>query len=175
MILCFPNSERNKYFKPMLWIQKHWIWIRIQDFGPIWIQIQEAPEYGSGSTTLPKFLNCEFFLNHASSASILIYICMCGSGSVFGIRIRIQESPEYGFNTDPDPGISWIWIQYGSGSRNLLNMDPIRIRIQESPEYGSNTDQNPDPQHCFKHNQIVKFHYGSCEIAVWNHLHIWAI
>ena len=35
----------------------------------------------------------------------------------------------------------------GSGSRKLLNTDPIRIwiRIQEAPEYGSNTDL--DPQH----------------------------
>ena len=27
-------------FKPVLRIQIHWIWIRIQDFGPIWIRIQ---------------------------------------------------------------------------------------------------------------------------------------
>ena len=27
-------------FRAVLWIQIHWIWIRIQDFGPIWIQIQ---------------------------------------------------------------------------------------------------------------------------------------
>ena len=26
--------------KPVLWIQIHWIWIRIQDFGPIWIRIR---------------------------------------------------------------------------------------------------------------------------------------
>ena len=24
----------------VLWIQIHWIWIRIQDFGPIWIRFQ---------------------------------------------------------------------------------------------------------------------------------------
>ena len=36
-----------------------------------------------------------------SFASILTYICMCGSE--FRIRIRIQEAPEYGSNTDPDP------------------------------------------------------------------------
>ena len=28
------------YFYAVLWIQIHWIWIRIQDFGPIWIRIQ---------------------------------------------------------------------------------------------------------------------------------------
>ena len=27
-------------FAPVLWIQIHWIWIRIQDFSPIWIRIQ---------------------------------------------------------------------------------------------------------------------------------------
>ena len=46
-------------------------------------------------------------LNLISFFSILSYIFMCGSGSVFGIpvriRIRIQEAPEYGSNTDPDP------------------------------------------------------------------------
>ena len=44
-----------------------------------------------------------------SFASILYYICMCGSGSVFGIRIRIQEAPEYRER-----------IQYGSRSTTLL-------------------------------------------------------
>ena len=38
-------------------------------------------------------------LNLKSFASILSYICMCGSWSKF----RIQEAPEYGSNTDPDP------------------------------------------------------------------------
>ena len=27
-------------WKPVLWIQIHWIWNRIQNFGPIWIRIQ---------------------------------------------------------------------------------------------------------------------------------------
>ena len=50
-------------------------------------------------------LNCEFtyILNLTSSASILTYFSMCGSGSLFGIRIRIQEAPEDESNTDPDP------------------------------------------------------------------------
>ena len=55
---------------------------------------------------LKKFLSSELLiniLNLTSFASILTYICMCGSGSVFQIRIRIQEAPEYGSNMDPDP------------------------------------------------------------------------
>ena len=28
------------YNPAVLWIQIHWIWIRVQDFGPIWIRIQ---------------------------------------------------------------------------------------------------------------------------------------
>ena len=28
------------FSKPVLWIQIHLIWIRIQDYGPIWIRIQ---------------------------------------------------------------------------------------------------------------------------------------
>ena len=46
-------------------------------------------------------VNLYFILNHTSSAFILTYICMSGSGSVFRVRIRIQEAPEYGSNTDP--------------------------------------------------------------------------
>ena len=42
-------------------------------------------------------------LNLTSFASILTYICMCGSRSVFRIQIRIQDAPEYGSNSDPDP------------------------------------------------------------------------
>ena len=42
-----------------------------------------------------------YILNLTSSAPILTYICLCGSGSLFAIRI--QEAPEYGSNTDPDP------------------------------------------------------------------------
>ena len=49
------------------------------------------------SELLSNILNLTFF------ASILTYICMCGSGSVFRMRIRIQEAPEYGSNRDPDP------------------------------------------------------------------------
>ena len=44
-----------------------------------------------------------YILNLKSSASILTYICMCGSESEFCIWIRIHEAPEYGSNTDPDP------------------------------------------------------------------------
>ena len=49
------------------------------------------------------------YLNLTSSASILPFICTCGSGSVFWIRIGIrnQEAPEYGSNTDP----IWIWLR----------------------------------------------------------------
>ena len=57
-------------------------------------------------TDLKKLLSSElliYILNLASFASILTYISMCGSVSVFRIRIRIQEAPEYGSNTDPDP------------------------------------------------------------------------
>ena len=58
-------------------------------------------------------------LNLTSSASILTYICRCGSGSVFGRR---QKAPEYGSNTDPDPQ-HWLdlWCIRNSifkGSRN---------------------------------------------------------
>ena len=61
-------------------------------------------------------------LNLTSFASILIYICMFGSGSVFRLRIRIQEAPEYGSNTDPDPDLQhcytilYTYIKYTSGS-----------------------------------------------------------
>ena len=35
------NTGGNaKYFETVLWIKIHWIWIRIQDFGPIWIWIR---------------------------------------------------------------------------------------------------------------------------------------
>ena len=56
-----------------------------------------------------SILNLTFF------ASILSYICMCGSLSVFQILIRIQEAPEYryGSNTDPDP-------QHWSRARRLF-------------------------------------------------------
>ena len=37
-----------------------------------------------------------FVLNLTSFAFILLYIYMCGSGSVFHIRIRIQKASEYG-------------------------------------------------------------------------------
>ena len=68
---------------------------------------------GAGSRILAQFGSGSRFswvsellihiLNLTSFASILTYICMCGSGSVFRIRIQIQEAPEYGSNTDPDP------------------------------------------------------------------------
>ena len=48
------------------------------------------------SELLINILNLTYF------ASILTYICMYGSGSVFRIQIRIQEAP-IGSNTDPDP------------------------------------------------------------------------
>ena len=43
-------------------------------------------------------LNCELIslILPTSSAYILTYICMFGSGSVFGIPSRIQKAPEYG-------------------------------------------------------------------------------
>ena len=50
-----------------------------------------------------EFLINTGILHLTSFPSILTYICICGSGSVFRIRIRIQEAPEYGSNTDPDP------------------------------------------------------------------------
>ena len=69
---------------------------------------------------LPKSLNWYLIniLNLTSFASIL-FACMCGSGSVFGIG------------------------RYGSGSRKLLNTDPIQIRILILI-----------PQHCSKYLSI---------------------
>ena len=43
--------------------------------------------------------------------------------------------------------LSILIFSYGSGSTNLLNMDPICIRIHKVAEYGSDLD--PDPQHCW--------------------------
>ena len=34
------DEEEKVLGQAVLWIQIHWIWIRIQDFGPIWIRIQ---------------------------------------------------------------------------------------------------------------------------------------
>ena len=123
----------------MLWIQIHWIWIRIQDFCSIWIQvrIQGSTINFERKNSRKKLRKIVFFktsiffqnyknklspkefliswvsellitgniLNLTSFASILFLssICMCESGSVFGIRIRIQKTPEYGSNTDLDP------------------------------------------------------------------------
>ena len=84
----------------MLWIQIHWIWIqiRIQDFGPIWIQIQEAPEYGSNMDPDPQ---------HWYSLWIVNFYLKC--------YIHIRNT-----DPDPDPGSSWIRIQYGSRSTTLI-------------------------------------------------------
>ena len=68
-------------FYPVWWIQVHWIWIRIQ--GYVFI-----------------FNYCEFiFLIFHLFASILSFIYMRGSGSVFGIRIRIHRARVCGSNT----------------------------------------------------------------------------
>ena len=75
-----------------------------------------------------------WIVNLISIASILSYICMCGS--VFRIRIRIQEAP--GSNTDPDPqhwlkiikaktnGSGFGFLKSGSGSAK--NSGSVRIR-----------------------------------------------
>ena len=115
--------------RPVLWIQSNWICIRIQVRIRIQgysIMFRKKIYNNFREKQFLKmyiFLNCkkkmsskEFFselsrclwivslnlkLNLVPFASILSYIYICGSGSVFGIRIRIHKAPEYGSNTDP--------------------------------------------------------------------------
>ena len=108
----------------------YWFWIRIQNFGPIWIHnfgliwIQIRIQGYVFNFERNILYNFRIF----SQLSLLI-VNLCLKSYTFclyfilylhvWIRIRIK-------NTDPYPQSSWIRIQYGSGS---------------------NTD--PDPQHWF--------------------------
>ena len=61
--LSFALPALSLLQEPILWIQIHIIWI--QDCGPIWIRIQEAPEYGSNTDPDPqnaKYIFCQLSL-----------------------------------------------------------------------------------------------------------------
>ena len=58
-----------------------------------------------------------YILNLTPFTSILSYIYMSGSGSVFGIRI--QKAPDYGSNTDPDPQ---HWKKMRNCGSDLVNI-----------------------------------------------------
>ena len=102
----FLNRERIHIFRSALWIQIHWIWIRIQNFG----------QFGSGS------LNSELMskLLHLLSFYLISTCRLCGSPSVF------HKSPEYGSNAAPDPHHwFWLYIQF------LLSYGVVLMRSQD--------------------------------------------
>ena len=117
----------------VLWVQEQCIWIRILNFGPIWIRIRKI-------VPMLYILNLKVFV-------WWIFVFIKLSFFLFlpvWNRIRIRNTdpdPQscwmYGSNKDPDPKSSWIRIQLWSGSQKLLNTDPMRIRIHTVAEYGS--------------------------------------
>ena len=96
----------------VLWIQIHWIWIRIQDLAQF--RSGSRSWSGSGSRVMLSILK-EKIKNNLVSWFIFLYLKSYTYFLHFNlfwhvwIRIRI-------LNTDPDPQSSWIRIQYGSGS-----------------------------------------------------------
>ena len=82
----------------VLWIHIHWIFIRILNFGPIWIRINVINFKRKKFKILVEkndFLQKRFIPNRYLPVWIRIY--------VFSIRIRIHKGPEYGSNLNPDP------------------------------------------------------------------------
>ena len=148
-------SPQTGPVKAELWIQIQWIWIRIQDFVPIWIpirihgyainyEIKKIKNNFRKKLSLLKYIFLQQMSHKVSWATeLLIYILhllspfypffyMSESGSVFWIRIRIHKAPEYGFNTDPVPNPDpQHWKSRSrTGLRNIDNETPFTFLVK---------------------------------------------
>ena len=111
----------------VLWIQIHWIWIRIQDFGPIWIWIQGYTINFGRKNLYKKILEKKiplktvFFYNYKNKMSpkeTFIQLSLWIVNLHFYLHFILYLNV---WIVDPYP-----YSEYGSGSRKLLNTDPKR-------------------------------------------------
>ena len=142
-------------YHPVLWIQIHWTWIRIQDFGPIWSRIQDfGPFWIRIQVRIwiqryaikfrGKIKNNNFREEHFSLKKVYFFKTIrtkCHLKKIILVS-WVCELWIYILHLIPFVSILSFTGIYMSGSGSVCG---IRIRIHKAYEYGSNTD--PDPQH----------------------------
>ena len=81
--------------KPVLWIEIHWIWIRIQGYA---INFEEDKKWRKKLISLKKYIFINY-KNKISPKEIFSQLCFW----IVNVWIRIHKAPEDGSNTDLDP------------------------------------------------------------------------